>query len=468
MFQSLFQKTKELIKRVTETDTLRRILMNSGYLVTASGFTAGLGMVQGIFVARLIGPAGLGLYGAIKTLSNSANRFTSFRINEMTVRYVRYFEEENQKDKAAAVFKLAAIFEILGATAAFLLIYYLAPFGIKYLVTPKTLDALSLDLKTIANFFVLYGVTLLFNFIYDSSTGLLQVFNKFKEQAIVTAIQGVLTLLLILVVFFSHGGFMGVLIAYIIGKIFGAVIITILALITATKEFGNRWFFTPLSVLKNHYKSLVSFAFSTNLSSTVSLIAKDSESLWANALLGNEVAGFYELARNLIGILQIPISPLPNTTYPELAREAANKNWEQVRYILNRGSRLAALYSLPVSLGLIIFGHWGIGFVYGQEFLPAFSLLMILLAGYFFVNIFFWNRVALLALNRPIFPTIINFFGMIIKVAGTFLLVPLYQSFAMASLLSFYYIFTILAAGLRVFQDIRHRERNPDPLSSVG
>ena len=76
-------------------------------------------MVQGIFVFRMIGPLGLGLVDAIRQFASNANRLTTFRINEMMVTYVRKFEEQGKRDKAAAVYKLAILFESSGAVVAF-------------------------------------------------------------------------------------------------------------------------------------------------------------------------------------------------------------------------------------------------------------------------------------------------------------------------------------------------------------
>ena len=174
------------------------------------------------------------------------------------------------------------------------------------------------------------------------------------------------------------------------------------------------------------------------------------------AFFGNLAGGFYSVARDLIGLLQIPVLPLPSTTYPELSRTVAQRNWGGMRHILRRGTRLAAIYSLPVALFLVIFGKWVIYFYTGgTEALPAYPLLMILLAGYTFSNLFYWGRAALLALNRPVFPTVVNFIGMVIKVVLIFVLVEQFQYYAFAGLLSFYYIFTVGIAAVRVRLDLR-------------
>jgi O-antigen/teichoic acid export membrane protein len=132
-----------------------------------------------------------------------------------------------------------------------------------------------------------------------------------------------------------------------------------------------------------------------------------------------------------------------------------------VRYVLRQGSRLAAVYSIPVTLGLVVLGRWVISLTYGRAFVPSYEPLIILLVGFTFVNIFYWNRVALLSLARPVFPTFVNFTGLILKLTGIFLLVPSGGYLAFAALLSGYYIFTVGIAAARVYFDLQARAPEP-------
>jgi O-antigen/teichoic acid export membrane protein len=445
MFRLPLERLEQLYLRAFDSEFLRRIVRNSGYLVSATVISAGFGMVQNVFQARALEPAGLGLLAVMASFTNVLNRFTAFRIDELVVKFVRLYEERKQRDRAAAVYKLAALFEVLGALAAFLLIVWLAPLGVRYLSDQPGVESL----------FILYGTLVLINMVFDSSDGILQVFNKFNVKSIIDISQSLVRLVLTILVFIAHGGLMGMILAELAGRMVRSAAIVLMALRTAQREWGAGWWRTPLSVLKSDRRSLYTFAFSTNASATISLVAKDSEDLWVNAFLGNAVGGIYAIARTLIGFLQIPISPLPSTTYPELSRAVAQNDWKNVRGVLQRGSLLALIYSLPVTLFLIVFGRQVI-LLFGEKYLPAYLPLVILLIGFGFTNIFYWNRAALLALNRPVYPTIINFIGMILKVTGIFLFAG-FGAVAFAALLAGYYIFTVGLAAIKVQRDVRAR-----------
>jgi len=444
MFRLPLERLEQLYLRIFDTDLLRRILRNSSYLVSATVLSAAVGMVQGAIQVRVIGVAGVGLLAAMSTFTNVLNRFTSFRIDELVVRYVRLYEENKQRDRAAAVYKMAALLELGGNAVAFILILLLAPLGV----------SLFSDQGGVEYLFILYGSLVLINVFFDSSDGILQVFNRFAAKSIIDITQSVVRLVLTVVVLLTGGGLIEIILAELAGRLLRAVAVMAVAFSTARNEWGAGWWRTPFSVLRTDRRSLLTFAFSTNLSATVSLVAKDSEDLWANAFLGNLVGGYYAIARTLIGFLQIPVSPLPSTTYPELSRAVAKNDWKAVRHILRRGSMLAALYSLPVAALLILFGPQVITLYTKQNLPEVYAPLLILLVGYSMVNIFYWSRAALLAFNRPVFPTMVNSIGMIAKVIGIFIFAPL-GAVAFAALLAGYYVFTVGAAVIRIIQDVR-------------
>lgn len=441
-------RIKNKVSEFIKDDILRRIIANTGYLFSAQGFVAVLSIVRGILEARLLGVDGLGLLAVINTFSSSLNKLTSFRIGESVVRFVRRYEEKGEQEKSKAVFKSAIMFETAGAVAAFILIYFLAPLGVEYLATDW------LDEPRVVTWFILFGLYVLGNFMYDSSKGLLQVFDRFKAIAVVNAVQSIATFGLVLAAYFMGAGFEVILIIRIINKLLGAVGMTGVAVFNAARQWGRGWWQAPLGVLREDRKDLFRFVTSTNLSATISLVAKDSESLWISGFLDTTAAGYYDLARKLIGYMQMPVDHLSSTTYPEISREIANEKWGAVRNILRKGSTLGVMYMTPFILAAIFLGK-PIILLYGEEFLPAYPAWLILLAGYFVVNVFFWNRVALLALNRPIYPTIVNFIGMVFKVAGIIYLVPTYGFLVFAALLSGYYIFTVSLAAIRVGADVR-------------
>jgi len=427
---SIHSRMRTQVHKLFKNDLIRRIIKNSGYLFSTNGISAALSMLQGILAARLLGAAGFGILGTITLFTSTINNLASFRMNELVVKYVGHYTENDDEQRAAAIFKVAALTEILASLFAFVLIILLAPIGARYFTKDPSTTPL----------FVVYGLVVLANLMAESSAGLLQISDRFRRIAGINLAQSIVTLALITLTYIKGGNLSGVLMSYLVGKAIGALGITVSALIEASRRWGSEWWQSPIKLLLQQWRELAYFAISTNVSATISLATKDSEILWVSFLIGPLQAGYYKLALALANIVQMPVDPLPQATYPELSRQVARHNWGNLRYILRQGSRLAGGYSLFMTLILILLGQPLIQFLYKPEFLPAYPALIVLLIGLLVANTFYWRRIALLALGRADFPAKVNFILAMMKVGGILLLVPRYGYLASAALLSGFYI----------------------------
>ncbi len=292
---------------------------------------------------------------------------------------------------------------------------------------------------------MLYGLVVLANLISESSTGLLQIFDRFRPVAILGLAGNVVTLVVVALVYWLEGGLAGVLLAYLVGKTVSALGLSLAALVEARTHWGRGWWRLSLQPLKPRLRQLTHFAVSTNISASVSLITKDSELLWVSLFRGPVETGYYSLALSLSNLVQMPVSPLPQATYPELSRQAARGDWQAMRGLLRQGAWLAGGYTLAATLFLLIFGKPLISWLYTPEFLPAYPALLILLLGYLAANTFYWRRSALLALGRADYPAKVNLVLAAFKMVGILLLVPRYGYLACAALLAaFYWIGTAI------------------------
>ena len=457
MFQKLIEWADQQVKRIFGSGPLQRIVKNSSYMMSSATLTAGLGFIQSIVIARTLGPVGLGVWGVIRNYPILFNRITSIRINEMVVKYISNFQESDEIEKAKATFRLSALMEGAGVLIAFLLLTITARISTGIFVEAESLEFLNLGMNDVRNLLVLYGVHLLFNIFYNSSRGLIQVFNKFRDEAILTVAQGVMTFVFIMIAFLLKGGLVGFVIAYLMSKAVLGFGVMWIGMNAAREAWGKGWLFGSLSAIQDEFKEMISFTFSTFFSAKITLIAKDSEIYWVSALLGNEIGGFYSFALNIIGYSQILMNPLAGTTYPELSKEVAKENWKEVKDILKKSTRIVGIYVGAGFAGALLLGRWGIRTFYEPEFLPAYPIILILLLGYFTMNLFFWNRVALLALNRPVYPTIVNFVGMLTKVILLIQFVPPLGETFIAAVLAGYIIFTTVLAVIRVYSDLNEK-----------
>ncbi|HEX9014212.1 MAG TPA: oligosaccharide flippase family protein [Anaerolineaceae bacterium] len=440
---------------------LRRVLRNSSYLFLSNAVSA----LMVILTSRLLGVASFGALGAITGFVTGINRLLSFRMSDVVVRYMGEYMARKEYDRAAALVKAAGMLEGLTSIAAFGVLVLLAPLGAQYIIKDPGVTPLIL----------LYGLSILGNITTETATGVLQVTNHYRSQALINLIQTVIVAAIITAAFFTHTGLAMVVTAYLIGKIILGLMPIAVALYHMGKLFGQRWWRADLHLLPPR-RELVRFALSTNFSGTVNLIVRDSEVLWISYFLNTTFAGYYKAALTLIQLVVMPITPFVNTTYPELNRAIVLRQWERLRSLIRRITTIAGAWTGFAALGLILLGRqviftpWSF---FGQpvllfgkafspfkpSFMPAYPALLILLIGFGMANILFWNRSLCLALGLPDYPLKVYVWGAAAKVALAFLLVPAAGDngyLVEAGLLSGFFVVTV---GLTVWRGLSEVRR---------
>ncbi|HJS29084.1 MAG TPA: lipopolysaccharide biosynthesis protein, partial [Anaerolineales bacterium] len=379
---------------------------------------------------------------------STVNRLTSFRMSEVVVKYAGERLAEERPVQAAAVLKGASLMDLAASVLGFLLLILLAPLAANYLAK---------DAQT-ASLFVIYGLIILTNANTETATGMLQLRNRFGSIAAVNLAQSLITAALILAAFLADGGMMEVLVAYLVGKSAAGIGLTFLAFREARLVLGSGWLRTPLKEA-GEWRGIGRFAFSTNLSGTVNLVVRDSETLWISLFRNPTEAGYFRIALSVINLVMLPIQPLIGTTYREITALAARLEWRRIREMLRKISALAAIWTLATGIILLVLGGRLIGLVYGADFLPAYPALMILLIGYGFANIFFWSRSLLLALGMPAYPLNASAAAGAVKTLLAFLLVPTYGYLMEAALLSAYFLVSVGVIVRKGWGEIHDRAR---------
>jgi O-antigen/teichoic acid export membrane protein len=424
------------------------MVTNAGWLFSANGVNTILNFAQGVLVARALGVELYGVLGVVMTFVTVINHLTSFRMNEVVVKYVTDSLIQRQNEAAAAVLKASILVDAASSILAFVIMWRLAPLGARWFV--KNPAALSLIYG--------YALVILANSVSESATGVLQAFNQFRQQAALSTLRQAVTLGGVLVAYRSGGGMWGILLAYLVGQFVHSGALVICALGEANRHIGSDWWRAPLGAMAGRRRSMAKFALSTNVSATLSLITKESDLLWLGYFRNAAEVGYYKLAISLASLVMMPVSPLVQTIYPEVTRELALHQWNRVRRLLRKGSLLTAVWVLPASVVLVGAGSFLIPLLYGTEFLPALPALAALLLGVGFAHLFFWSRPALLALGMADYPTRVNVAVAVLKVIAVLAFVPRYGYVGNAVILTGLYFFGVGLSARKVFCTLAERQ----------
>jgi O-antigen/teichoic acid export membrane protein len=459
---TIFQKLSAVWK---EDNLLRRIVRNSSYLFGSNVISAILSFGQTILAVRLLGVTGWGLVAVVQTFASNINRFLSFRMSEVVVKHLGKSIAEEKLLEAAALVKVAGITEAAMSILGFLLVVVLAPWASRVFAGDPTT----------APVFIFYGLIILSNLIYESSTGVLQATRRFDHLARVNLINSIITCTMIGGTYVlyrwtglikAHELLIAVLLAYVIGKTYTNFSQVWVALNELKKILGPGWWKTPMRALPGK-PALAMFALNTNLNGTLNLLFRDNILLYVAVLLSVTAVGYFKIAMTLTIPITLILDPLIAPTYTEISRTIARLQWGTTLRLLKRVTVITGGVVLAIWAAWALTGWWVIPTVYKPQANPVYPLLLIMIAGYGFASTFQWNRPLFLSLGKAGYPVLVTLLTGIVELALIFSLVPRYGYLMMGVILSGYFIISQGFISLRGILEIRHNEKvEPKPPAS--
>jgi len=446
---------REIVTSWKQDNLLKRVVRNSSYLIGSNAASSVLGFVQTIIAVRLIGLTSWGLVATIQTFASNINRFFSFRMSEVVVKHLAPSLADDKKQEAAALVKAAGLVEAVTSLLAFLILLLLTPWASRTFAKDPTTAPL----------YAFYGITLLSNLVFETSTGVLQATHRFDHLARINLIQSIITFSLMggTYVFYRWSSLMptadlliAILLVYIIGKTYFGLSQAILALRELDHVLGRAWWRVSLRALPGK-RSLMLFALNTNLNGTVNLFFRDNIPLYLAMLVSTTAVGYFKVAMTLIIPITLILDPFIAPTYTEITRTIAKVQWDATLRLLKRITAITTGVVLVIWAGWALTGWWIIPTIYKPQARPVYPLLMILIAGYGFASIFQWNRPLFLSLGKAGYPVLVSTLLGVIELALIFTLVPRYGYLMMAVILSGYFIISVGFITLRGLWEIHHR-----------
>jgi O-antigen/teichoic acid export membrane protein len=444
-----------------EDTILRRVLKNSGHLLSANVISAALGFLQGILAVRLIGITDWGLVTTVITFASNINRLLTFRMSEVVVKRLSnsfpqsipkagvdpmHQASPQAKLEAAASVKTAMLVEIATSISAYLVLFFLSTWAA---------NSFAKNIQT-APLFLFYGLILLTNLVAESSTGVLQARRRFNWIARINIIQSLATAGLIFYAYLSQRGIYWIVLAYVVGKSINGIGLGLMAFWELNKTLTANWWKVSLKFLPER-RSMFKFILNTNLNGTVNLFTRDNIPLYLAGLLSTTQVGYYKLAQSLINLILLPLDPLIWPTYAEISKTVAQKQWDATRQLLKRVSIITGTAVSIIGGFLALTGWFILPLLYGEQARPAYPVLLILLIGYGFASIFQWNRPLWLALGKPGFPVLISLIFGLVELGLIFTLVPTLGYLALAGILSGYFVISIGVIVWRGFAEINRQ-----------
>ncbi len=388
-----------------------------------------LGIISGIFITRLLGPEGKGIYALFLADVNLFVLFFGLSINTAIVYFIN--SKKIEANKIAGIATLLYFIGLIGSTISIIAIYAA---GLSH-----TFLGITDSLRTLLAFLVINIAVTLINSVFS---GFLQAYKAFRSINQIAIFNSILNILFFWSLFYLHSTQ-----TITINLLFVVIVVTGVLLLNSSfyfvvyvRKIGLKPNFNIS--LQNEIKPFAKYMGTGHLSQLINFLNYRLD-LWVmNYYLDPAQIGFYALAAgfaNLITLITLPIVNVITPTLIELnkvERMQLFKIFSQINFTMVLLAALGMFFIAPILLP----------FLYGAEFKPAIPLFQVLLPGIVFAastKIFALLSIAANKLKINLYATIA---GLVFTIIFDLLLIPKMGTMgaSITSLITYFVIFLSL------------------------
>ena len=431
MIKQLFQYMYNVALRFGENIITRPFVQHVSVLTLANGVSAILSFVQGVLVARWLGPELYGVVALVMSVPTLLYTFFDARSAEALVKYLSEFHARGERERAVALCYLGYLIDFTLATLACIGVIVLAPWASRAVVhRPETSWLL-----------IIYAAAFIPRSLQGTSYAVLAVHGRFYTVALINIVTTLVRVSLVLGLVLAGWGVIGVVVSNAIAMCLTGLVYAFTALPLIHTSWGVVPWSATWSNLKGHRVEIFRFLIYNNLNTLLGMIPKQLDVVLLGYFRNPTEVGFYKIAKTFATTIAHLVGPLQSVTYPELAKLWSLRDtqsfWHRVR-------KIALQVGLP--LGLVTITGVGIfpflvSFALGKAFLEAVPAIQLLWLGSVTWLAFFWLRPTYFAQGRLKEWTIITIIVVFLSIAGFFVFIPRWGYLGLSAWLAWLHVF---------------------------
>ena len=392
----------------------RRIARQALWLGAISATQMLRSLLQVVIAVRILGPDGYGALAVIISTSAIAHGLLAIPGVHTITTYVSRSVAEGRPDLAANTIRLVLATSTCLSVLAYGVICALAVIAAGWLeLEPIHINAM-----------LLYGVAGIFLSTHAETLAILRLAERTVMGFLVTLLSALIHVGLLLAVWISNGGLLGVVSASIVGAATSGVLMFVAASFSArragaAKLFGSLAIKVPPEVWR--------FQIGTFGTATVTALAANIDTLVVAHFAGTAEAGLYRAARQLVEIARAPFAPIARSLQAEFSRQWFSLGGVGLR---SAARRYTVLIAGTAAFGfgvLAVFREPVVALVYGDAFAAVASLLLIMLPGSLLVCCFLGLATLPHATGRVAPPLIAQLAALAASLVVLLAFVPTYQ-----------------------------------------
>jgi O-antigen/teichoic acid export membrane protein len=329
--------------RLTLDPALRQLLRNAGWLLLSDGTVLVAGLLGTLVAARALGAQEFGRITLVWSVVGVAHLLVDVRAWEAVTRYLSEFTSRRRPALALATLKLALLAE--GAVA-------LLGFGLIWLASGWVSTRLFND-PSLQPLILLGAVTLVVSAFDRTARAVLRVFDRFGALGLCSAIEAVLSLLLVIVAVAVGGRAKGVLVAHLAAAAAGAILLLAVAAREVRARLWAARASARLSAVSRYRHEMLAFVGHSAVRASLKVLTRRFDLILLGHFRSPAEVGTYGAALRLAQVIEEISDPLYFAAFPQLARAWVEARDEFFRLLRAMAAGLAVLTSAVVAVGAV-------------------------------------------------------------------------------------------------------------------
>ncbi|MGH7794177.1 MAG: lipopolysaccharide biosynthesis protein [Candidatus Binatia bacterium] len=362
-------------------------MRNVGVLTVANFVGAALSVVQGILVARWLGPEFYGVTALVMSYPSLIHGFFDARSVSVSVKYLGEYHARGEHDRARAMCKLSYGVDLAIACLTFLVLVLTAHWAAQSIAHNPA----------VAGLMVLCGAALIPQALVGTSNAVLATFGRFPVIAFIEIVTTCLRVVLVISFVLAGWQVVGVVWANAMAATATGLLYAGVAGALIRHAWGGPVLRGSLKALKGRRREIFTFFAYNDLTALIGMIPRQLDTILLGYFRNPTEVGFYRLAKSISNLAGYLLGPLKSVAYAELTRV-----WGlgEKRAFSKKVKKVALWIGFPLGL-LVLLGaglmSFALPLLVGEAYIPAVAATQLLFIGSAISLAFFWVRLIYLA-----------------------------------------------------------------------
>lgn len=377
----------------------RRVFKNAGFLLSGKTATGILGLAYLSLAAHGLGVEQFGVLVLVQTYVQVIIGITTFHSWQAVIRYGADCLEQDDTRTFQSLISFTTLLDVTGVVIGATVAWFAAPLVGPYVGWSDEVIAYAQP----------YSLMILFT-IVATPTGLLRLYDRFDILAWQVTITPALRLAGVAVAVLLKAPLWAYLLAWFVAGVVGGLALVGLGWREGVRQgrlTDMRWSLTGVT---NDHPHIWGFCFASNFHSSLQMVTGHMSTFLVGLVATPAAAGLFKVAREVATALTKPAELLTQSIYPEFARLGAKNEWQAFGGLIRRAALLAGGVGVSILAVMALIGEPFLAIFFGDDFVPAYATLVLLVAAASITVAGFGFDPALYALGRPGIPLRVNAF----------------------------------------------------------